>query len=43
MVDGINGDHIMVAPPFIITENEIDVCVDVLEKGITAAAHDLEK
>ena len=24
------GDHLMIAPPFIITEEQIDFCVDVL-------------
>lgn len=28
------GDHIMVAPPFIITEEQIDQCVAVLRESI---------
>lgn len=29
------GDHIMIAPPFIITEEQIDHCVDVLAETLT--------
>lgn len=29
-VDGVRGDHVLVAPPFVITEGEIDELVDVL-------------
>lgn len=32
--DGINGDHIIVAPPFIITETQIDHMVNILEESI---------
>ncbi len=28
------GDHIMIAPPFIITEEQIDECVDVLRETV---------
>ena len=30
------GDHILMAPPFIITEEQIDQCVDILEAAIMA-------
>ena len=33
-IDGFHGDHILLAPPFIITEEEIDEMVDMLEKSI---------
>lgn len=33
--DGRNGDHILLAPPFIITEEQITEVVDKLETAIT--------
>lgn len=33
-VDGIQGDHLMVAPPFVITEGEIDELVSVLGETV---------
>ena len=41
MADGIRGDHIMIAPPFIITEKEIDEIVAVLATGLDEAAETL--
>jgi len=41
MVEGLKGDHIMMSPPFVITEEEIDTCVDVLQAGISEAAEAL--
>ncbi len=32
--DGIRGDHILIAPPFIITEEQIDFLVAVLDESI---------
>jgi adenosylmethionine-8-amino-7-oxononanoate aminotransferase len=29
-IDGKNGDHILIAPPFIVTEAQIDEIVDRL-------------
>ncbi|KAM0747742.1 adenosylmethionine-8-amino-7-oxononanoate aminotransferase [Meredithblackwellia eburnea MCA 4105] len=34
-VDGVNGDHIIVAPPYIITEEELTFLVDTLHEAIT--------
>ena len=31
-VDGIKGDHVILAPPYIVSKEEIDVIVDTLEK-----------
>ena len=28
------GDHIMVSPPFIITEEQVDQCVEVLQAAL---------
>jgi adenosylmethionine-8-amino-7-oxononanoate aminotransferase len=35
-VDGVAGDHILVAPPFIITREEIDTVVRLLDETLTA-------
>ncbi len=32
--DGIRGDHILLAPPFIITEEQIDALVGILDESI---------
>jgi adenosylmethionine-8-amino-7-oxononanoate aminotransferase len=32
--DGIRGDHILLAPPFVITEEQIDGLVDILDEAI---------
>lgn len=32
MVDGVNGEGIIIAPPYIIKENEIDEIVDILRR-----------
>ncbi|MDG6225683.1 MAG: aspartate aminotransferase family protein [Candidatus Thermoplasmatota archaeon] len=39
IVDG--GDHIMLAPPYIITEDEIDLMLNILERSITELERDL--
>lgn len=33
-VDGVRGDHVLIAPPINITENEVDELVIRLEKGL---------
>ncbi|MBU0702832.1 MAG: aminotransferase class III-fold pyridoxal phosphate-dependent enzyme [Chloroflexi bacterium] len=33
-VDGVRGDHVLIAPPFVITEGEVDEMVDVLRKAV---------
>lgn len=33
-VDGVAGDHLMISPPFVITEEQIDEVVDILHKTI---------
>ncbi len=32
--DGVQGDHLLIAPPFIITEEQIDEMVDILSESI---------
>ena len=36
-IDGIRGDHVIVAPPYIVTEAEIDTIVDRLGAAVDAA------
>jgi adenosylmethionine-8-amino-7-oxononanoate aminotransferase len=36
-VDGRSGDHVLIAPPFIIEERHIDEIVDKLGTAIDAA------
>jgi len=40
-VDGIHGDHILLAPPFTIDENQIDTMVDILHHAIRTVQHQL--
>lgn len=40
-VDGTRGDHILIAPPFIITEPQVDELVDKLACAIGRVQHDL--
>ncbi|KAJ5552011.1 hypothetical protein N7535_000043 [Penicillium sp. DV-2018c] len=41
-VDGIKGDHIVLAPPFIVSKTEIDILVDTLEKVLKEVFASLE-
>ncbi len=33
-VDGVRGDHVLIAPPFVITEGEMDEVVGVLRQAV---------
>lgn len=35
-IDGVEGDHILMAPPFIITESQVDDLLAILDEAITA-------
>ncbi len=35
-IDGRRGDHVLLAPPYIIDENHIAETVDKLEQALTA-------
>lgn len=39
-IDGIRGDHVMLAPPFIVTDAELDTIVARLEAALAAALRD---
>ena len=36
-VDGVCGDHVMVAPPFIVTDEQMDEIVAILAEALGAA------
>jgi len=36
-IDGVHGDHVLLAPPFIISQDQIEELVDKLGRAITAA------
>jgi adenosylmethionine-8-amino-7-oxononanoate aminotransferase len=36
-VDGARGDHVLVAPPFIVNEDQVDMIVERLGDAIDAA------
>ena len=36
-IDGLNGDHVLLAPPFIVNEGQVNVIVDRLGDAIDAA------
>jgi adenosylmethionine-8-amino-7-oxononanoate aminotransferase len=38
-IDGKNGDHVLLAPPFIIDDNQIGELVDKLSVAIETAIH----
>lgn len=40
--DGIKGDHLLLAPPFIITEEEIDCIVSILEQTISEVSRKIK-
>ncbi len=42
-VDGANGDAILLAPPFIVTREQVDEIVAVLEQALDAAARSLHE
>lgn len=35
-MDGVAGDHVLLAPPFIITREQIDEAVQHLDETLTA-------
>ncbi len=40
-VDGRRGDHVMVAPPFVVTEDEVAIILDVLRRAILEVKKEL--
>ena len=33
-MDGVRGDHVLIAPPFVITEGEVNEVVGVLRQAV---------
>ena len=42
-IDGVNGDHVLLAPPFIATEADIDIIVERLGEAVDAAIASLPR
>ena len=42
-VDGVNGDHILIAPPFIITEQDVDHIVEVVSAVTERVFNEISK
>lgn len=40
-IDGVNGDHVAISPPFTVTEEEVDRIVQVLGESIEETAREL--
>jgi adenosylmethionine-8-amino-7-oxononanoate aminotransferase len=40
--DGIKGDHLLLAPPFIITEEQVDQLVGILDETFTEVAKEVK-
>ena len=43
LVDGVEGDHIAISPPFTITESEVQHVVDVIQETIVEVSAQLCK
>jgi adenosylmethionine-8-amino-7-oxononanoate aminotransferase len=42
-VDGVNGEHVLLAPPFIINDNQLDEIIEKLARAIESALAEVEK
>ena len=40
-VDGVNGDHVLVGPPFTISDDEMEELVGVLDETVRAVASEV--
>lgn len=40
-IDGVHGDHILLAPPYIVSNDEIDLIVERISAAIAAAVSDI--
>ena len=40
-VDGVRGDHVLLAPPFIVEESQLDELVEKLQRALTATLADV--
>lgn len=37
-IDGVNGDYIMIAPPFTVTDDELSELFELLERSLNSVA-----
>ncbi|MEP6607350.1 MAG: aspartate aminotransferase family protein [Burkholderiaceae bacterium] len=42
-IDGVRGDHVLIAPAFIISDEEIDLLVERLQQALECAVHALNR
>ena len=40
-VNGIRGDHILIAPPFIIEKRELDEIISILDRSISEVENEV--
>ena len=41
-IDGVHGDHVLLAPPFIVAPQEVDTIVERLGEAVDAALGEIE-
>jgi adenosylmethionine-8-amino-7-oxononanoate aminotransferase len=39
--DGVHGDHVLLAPPFITTEDQLEGAIDMLDRAIQTVMADV--
>jgi len=42
-IDGARGDHVLLAPPFIVTDHELDLLIERLRQAIDHAVHSVNR
>ena len=42
-IDGVRGDHVLLAPPFIVTDHELDLLIQRLRQAIDHAVHSVNR
>jgi len=42
-IDGVRGDHVLLAPPFIITDDELDLLIQRLVHAVDAAVRSVHR
>ena len=41
-IDGVNGDHVLLAPPFIVEGSQVDAIIERLGRALDAALVDVQ-
>jgi adenosylmethionine-8-amino-7-oxononanoate aminotransferase len=39
--DGVHGDHVLLTPPFITTEDQLDGAINMLDRAVQAVMADV--